>query len=147
MGKVYDALIEHKKKFGGTISWRLKAHAKVIEKHLNPGEEILYAFSCQKGYSSFEIFNTFAVVLTNKRLLVAQKRLFFGYIFLAITPEMFNDVTVKTGIIWAKLHIDTIKEEVVLSNLSKRGITEIETKITDYMMEEKKKYANIAAQL
>ena len=147
MGSVYSALIDHKRRFGGTIAWRLKAHAKVIDKHLNPGEEVLYAFSCQKGYSSFEIFNTFAVVLTNKRLLLAQKRLLFGYIFLAITPEMFNDVTVKTGIIWAKLHIDTIKEEVVLSNLSKKSIDEIETKLTDYMMEEKKKYGLVTAQL
>ena len=53
---------------------------------------------------------------------------------------MFNDLTVHTGIIWAKVYIDTIKEVVKLSNISKRGVTEIETKITEYMMKEKKKY-------
>ena len=39
--------------------------------------------------------------------------------------------------------IDTIKEEVVLTNLSKRSLPEIETEITEFMMEEKKKYARL----
>lgn len=138
--EIYDMLVKEKKKYGGTISWRLKAHAKVIAKHLNEGEEILYAFCGQKNYSSLNIFNTYAVVLTNKRIMIAQKRLLFGYFFLSITPEMFNDITIKCGIIWAKVKIDTIKEEVTLSNISKKAVAEIETTITDYMMTEKRKY-------
>ena len=137
---VYEMLLKQKQKFGGTISWRLKAHAKVLQKHLNQDEEILYAFSGQKNFSSLNIFNTYAVILTNKRIMIAQKRLLFGYFFLSITPEMFNDITIKSGIIWAKVNIDTIKEEVTLSNISKAAVTEIETTITDYMMSEKRKY-------
>lgn len=137
---VYDMLVRQKKKFGGTISWRLKAHAKVIQKHLNEDEEVLYAFSGQKNFSSLNIFNTYAVVLTNKRIMIAQKRLIFGYFFLSITPEMFNDITIKCGLFWAKVNIDTIKEEVTLSNISKGAVTEIETTITDYMMNEKRKF-------
>ena len=53
---------------------------------------------------------------------------------------MFNDLTVHTGLIWGKVYIDTIKEVVKLSNISKKAVTEIETKITEYMMREKKKY-------
>ena len=137
---VYEMLYKQKQKFGGTISWRLKAHAKVLQKHLNSDEEILYAFSGQKNFSSLNIFNTYAVILTNKRIMIAQKRLLFGYFFLSITPEMFNDITIKSGIFWAKVNIDTIKEEVTLSNISKAAVTEIETTITDYMMSEKRKY-------
>ena len=137
---VYEMLLKQKQKFGGTISWRLKAHAKVLQKHLNQDEDILYAFSGQKNFSSLNIFNTYAVILTNKRIMIAQKRLLFGYFFLSITPEMFNDITIKSGIIWAKVNIDTIKEEVTLSNISKAAVTEIETTITDYMMSEKRKY-------
>ena len=137
---VFEMVKEHKKRFSGTISWRLKAHAKVVEKHLNPGEEVLYAFACQKGFSSFSLFNTYIVALTNKRIIVAQKRLLFGYLFLAITPEMFNDLTIRTGIIWGKVIIDTVKEEVVFSNVSKKAVSEIETSISEYMMQEKKKY-------
>jgi len=140
MGTVYNRLKEFKSKYPSTIAWRLKSHSKVVEKHLNPGEEVIYAFAAQKGFSTFDIFSTYAVVLTNKRIILAQKRVFFGYLFLAVTPDMFNDLTVNTGIFWGKVNIDTIKETIVLSNIAKTSVQEIETAITQYMMEEKKKY-------
>ena len=140
MMTVYEKLKNFKKEYPSTIAWRLKKHASVIEKHLNPGEEVTYVFAAQKGLSPIDIFSTFAVALTNKRILLAQKRLLFGYIFLAITPDMFNDLTVQSGLIWGRLSIDTVKETVLLSNISKKAIDEIETQITEYMMTEKKKY-------
>ena len=54
---------------------------------------------------------------------------------------MFNDLTVISGLIWGKIKIDTIKELVTISNLSKTALDEIETNITKYMMEEKKEYS------
>lgn len=140
MGTVYNKLKEFKREYPSTIAWRLKSHSKVIERHLNPGEEVTFVFAAQKGLATIDIFSTFVVVLTNKRILLAQKRLLFGYTFLAITPDMFNDLTVNSGIIWGKLYIDTIKETVLLSNISKRALNEIETQITEYMMSEKQKY-------
>lgn len=139
----YEKLVAFKKRNRGTICWRLKAHAKVIDKHLNPGEEILYVFAAQKGLSSFDFFNTYVIAVTNKRLLLAQKRVLFGYMFLAVTPDMFNDLTVCTGIIWGKVIIDTVKEVVNLSNISKSAANEIETNVTEMMMREKKKYVRI----
>ena len=53
---------------------------------------------------------------------------------------MFNDLTVNSGLIWGGIVIDTIKEKVVLTNIAPKGLPEIESIITDYMMEEKKKY-------
>lgn len=141
MVSVYSKLKEFKDKHSSTVAWRLKAHAKVIEKHLNPGETVSYAFAAQRGYSSFDLFSTVAVVLTNKRILIAQKRLLFGYTYLAITPDMFNDLTVHAGLIWGKIYIDTVKETVVLSNIANSAIDEIETQVTEYMMTEKQKYA------
>lgn len=140
MASVYEMLKEFKRKYPSTIAWRLKSHASVIEKHLNPGEEVTYVFAAQKGLSSIDIFSTFAVVLTNKRILLAQKRVLFGYTFLAITPDMFNDLTVHSGLFWGRVFIDTVKETVLLSNISKKAMNDIETQITEYMMEEKKKY-------
>ena len=137
---VYDELRKFKQEYPSTITWRLKQHAKIVERHLNPDEKVLFCFAAQKGFSSFDIFSTFAVVLTNKRIILAQKRLIFGYTFLAITPDLFNDLTVNSGIIWCKVYIDTIKETVLLSNISKRAASIIETQITEYMMGEKKKY-------
>jgi hypothetical protein len=142
--QVYKKLKEFKEKHPLTISWRIKHHAKVIETHLNPGETVTYAFAAQKNDSPYDIFMTYAVVLTNKRIILAQKRLIFGYFYTAITPDMFNDITLKSGIIWGKVLIDTVKELVVLSNIDKKALGEIETYITEYMMEEKKKYSKEA---
>lgn len=137
---VYEQLKQFKAKYPMTVSWRLKQHAKIIEKHLNPGEEVQYAFTAQKNNNPLDVITTYAVVLTNKRILLGQKRLLFGYFFTAITPDMFNDLTVKMGIIWGKVIIDTIKEEVILSNIQRGALDEIETNITEYMMKEKQKY-------
>jgi len=141
MGMVYNKLKEFKAKYPGTVAWRISKHAAVVEKYLNPGEEVRFAFPAQKGNSSMDIFSTFVVVLTNKRILLAQKRLLWGYTYLAITPDMFNDLTVSSGIIWGKLYIDTVKETVMLSNISKGAMDDIETEITEYMIAEKQKYA------
>lgn len=143
MGMVYNKLKEFKAKYPATIAWRLAKHAKVVEKYLNPGEEVRFAFPGQRGNSSMDFFSTFVVVLTNKRILLAQKRILWGYTYLAITPDMFNDLTVSSGIIWGKLYIDTVKETVMLSNISKHAMDDIETEITEYMIEEKQKYANV----
>lgn len=140
---VYQHLIEFKEKYPMTVSWRLKQHAKIIEKHLNPGEEILYAFAAQKNDNPFDLVSTYAIVLTNKRIMMGSKRVIFGYFFTAITPELFNDLKVNMGIIWGKIYIDTIKEFVALSNIDRNALPEIETKITEYMMAEKKKMGKI----
>ena len=140
MGKCYDEVLKFKRKYPLTISFRLKKHCDIIEKHLNPGEEILYAFPAQKNASVLEIFYTNVVVLTNKRIMIATKRVLWGYFFVTITPDMFNDLTVRKGLIFGSVLIDTIKERVILSNIDPNALPEIETVITDYMMTEKKNY-------
>ena len=140
MSKCYELLKEFKRKYPRTIAFRLKKHAEIIEKHLNPGEEVLYAFVAQKNASVFEIFYTNAIVLTNKRIMIGTKRLIFGYYFVTITPDMFNDLTVRRGLLFGSVVIDTIKERVVLSNIDPNALPEIETIISEYMMTEKKKY-------
>jgi len=138
--KTYQMVHDFKKKYPGTIAWRLKAHSKVMDKHLNPDEEIIYAFAAQKNDHTFDIITTNVIVLTNRRILLASKRLLFGYFFTSITPDMFNDLKVKMGIVWGKVYIDTVKEFICLSNISRDALPEIETSITSFMMEEKRKY-------
>ena len=87
----YEFVSEFKRKYPLTVSFRLKKHCKVIDKHLNPDEKILYAFAAQKNSSHFDIFYTNVVALTNKRLLIATKRILWGYFLVTITPDMFND--------------------------------------------------------
>ena len=138
---MYNEVLKFKKKYPSTIAFRLKEHCKVLEKHLNPGEKVIYIFAGQKNAHSIAIPNTFVIALTSERLVFARKRLFFGYFFYAITPDMFNDLKVNSGILWGKIMIDTVKEFAVISNLSKDSLSEIETKITQYIMKEKKKYS------
>ena len=140
---VYEHLKKFKDKYPGTISWRLKKHAEVVEKHLNPDEKVIYAFAAQKNNNPLDIITTYAVVITNKRIMLTSKRVLFGYFMTTITPDMFNDLTVKMGLIWGKVIVDTVKEVVTLSNVQREALDEIETNISEYMLEEKKKYADI----
>lgn len=138
--KSYEQVVKFMKRHPGTIAFRLKEHCKILDKHLNPDETIKYVFAGQKNANSIAVPNTFVIALTDKRLLFARKRLMFGYFFYAITPDMFNDLKVNSGIIWGKIIIDTVKELAIISNISKDALSEIETSITQYMAEEKKKY-------
>ncbi len=140
MSIVAERAKEFKRRYPATIAWRLESHARVIDNHLNPGEEVQYIFVGQKNDNPLDIITSCVVALTNKRILIGQKRLIFGYFFTAITPDMFNDLKVKAGIIWGRIYIDTVKEFIPLSNIQKDALDEIETNITEYMMEEKKKY-------
>lgn len=90
--------------------------------------------------SSFMIINSCVIALTNKRILIGQKRLLWGYFFTTITPDMYNDLKVTKNLIWSDIEIDTVKENIYISNIDPAGAIEIETKITEFMMAEKKKY-------
>lgn len=140
MGIIYEKASKFKRMYPATVAFRLKAHSKVAERFVGSDEVIKYVFAAQKNFKSYEIINTNVIVLTNKRLLVATKRLIWGYFYKAITPDMFNDLTIKSGILWGKIIIDTIKERVILSNIDKAALSEIEQNVSNVMMEEKKKY-------
>ena len=142
MGKVYDKALEFKRKYPGGIAWRIKSHSKVIEEYLNKDEEVLFAFGAQKNDKFTDILSTFVFALTNKRILLAHKKLLWGSFLYSITPDLYNDMEIFKGLIWGKITIDTVKEKVVLTNLSKKGLDEIETTISEFMMKAKKKYAN-----
>lgn len=143
MESVYSQVMKFKKKYGNTITHhRLAKHASIVEQHLNPGEVVTYAFAAQKNAKAGDFFETCVVAITNERLLIGQKRVLFGYFLNSVTPDMYNDMQVRTGLIWGNITIDTVKELIELSNIDKRAMPEIETAITAFMMEAKKKYAN-----
>lgn len=138
--EVYNKVKEFKNKYPRTIAWRLKKNSQVVQMHLNPGEIVLYAFCGQKNASVLDIITTCVVAVTNKRLIIGQKRVVFGYFYYSITPDLYNDLQIRNGLIWGNLIIDTVKEVIHLSNIDPRGLLEIETKVTEFMMQEKKKY-------
>ena len=99
MNDIYEKVKEFKTKHPMTVAWRLKANSKVVQKHMNPDEHVIYAFAAQKSKSSLDIFSTAVVVLTNKRILIGRKRVVFGYFLDTVTPDMFNDLKVVSNIL------------------------------------------------
>lgn len=137
---VYKQVLKFKEKHPETIAWRLKENSSIVEKHLNPGEEVIYAFAAQKNDNPLNILGTAVVALTNKRILIGRKRVVVGYFLNSITPDMYNDLKVTSGLIWGTINIDTVKEFITLTNISKSALSEIETEISEYMMKAKKEY-------
>ena len=140
MAQVYEKAHEYKTKYPGTIAWRIKKHSKVIEDYLNPGEKVVYVFCAQKNDNWCDIFSSCVVALTNKRLLIGQKRVLWGSFFTQVTPDLYNDMVVYKGLLFGRITIDTIKEEIILTNIAKDSLDEIETAVSEFMMKEKKKY-------
>ena len=141
MESMYEQAMKFKRKYPSTITHhRIKKHAAIIERHLNPGETVSYVFVAQKNAKVWDFFETSVIAVTNERLLIGQKRVLFGYFLSSVTPDLYNDLRVHSGIIWGSVTIDTVKERIYLSNISKAALPEIETNITSFMMEAKKNY-------
>ena len=134
----YSYLKEFMKKYPMTSAWRVKQHCKVIDKHLNDNEKILYMFAGQKNDRAVDVFNTYVIAFTNKRIILATKRVVFGYFFKSITPDMYNDLTIHRGLIWGSVVIDTIKEVITITNVDVKALDEIETNIIEVIMKQKK---------
>ena len=73
--------------------------------------------------------------------MVATKRVLFGYFFKSITPDMYNDLTIHRGLLFGGVVIDTIKEVITITNIDPEALSEIETNITEIMIEQKKNFA------
>ena len=139
-GNCYDKLKLFLNKYPKGVTWfRLKKHCAIIDKHLNPGETIDFAIAGQLDNSHLSFFNTGVFVITSQRIIVAQNRLFIGYKLSSITPDLYNDMQVDCGFLWGTLCVDTVKEKIYISNLDKDCLPELETSITTFMHEAKKK--------
>ena len=137
----YVKVKEFLSKYPFTIAWRIKAHCSIIDRHLNPGEKILYIFAGQKNDRAVDIMNTYVVAFTDKRIMLATKRLVFGYFFKTVTPDMYNDLTIHKGLLFGSVTLDTIKEVITITNIDPKALSEIETNITEIMISQKKMYA------
>lgn len=141
MSQTYKLVKQFKNNYPSTITWfRLKAHSKLVDKYLHPNEKVLYAFPGQNDNVKTSWFNTAILALTNERIIIAQNKLIVGYKLTSVTPDLYNDITINCGLIWGIVKIDTVKEVIYFSNLSKKSLSEIQYKISSYMIEAKKAY-------
>lgn len=137
---VYKLVRDFLKKYPNTIAWRIKAHCNIIDKHIGEDEKILYAMTGQYNSSIADIFNTYVIVFTNKRIMMARKRLFFGYFFKSITPDMYNDLSVVKRIFWGNVVLDTVKEVITISNIDAKALPEIDRNINEIIISQRKEY-------
>ena len=106
---VYQHVARFKNKYPLTIGWRYRKNASIVEKHLNPGEYVVYAFIAQKNNNPFNIFGSAVVALTNERILIGRKRVVFGYFLDSITPDLFNDLKMVCPIYCKSININAAK--------------------------------------
>lgn len=140
MATTYELVKKFKEKYPGTICWRIKKHADLVDSNLYPNEEVKYAFAAQNNTNHGTIFDTAVLAVTNERLIIAQDHIIVGYDLNSITPDLYNDMQLHAGIVWGMITIDTVKETVYFSNLSKRSLPEIQKEISSFMNEAKKNY-------
>ena len=140
--RVYTLAKRFKNTYFGTICFRIGAHSKIIANHLNPEEKLYYVFCGQKGGSQKEIFSSCVIALTTEKIIIATKRVLWGYFLTTIKPDLFNDLKVQSGFLFGKVIIDTAKEKIAISNLSKASLKEVETAITTYIDKYKNKKFN-----
>ena len=141
---VYREVTDFLRRFPLTITWRIRQHSKIVAKHLNEEEEVYYIFAAQRNPNSVNIFSTAIIAFTSKRIMIAQKRVLWGYNMVSITPDMFNDFEVYKGLIFGKLDIDTIKEQIKLSDIDPKALVEIESALSDYILKVKPKFGGNA---
>ena len=96
-------------------------------------EQLLFAFAAQLNEGKWHLFDTAIIALTSERIIIGHKGLIYGYNFITVTPDMYNDLTIKAGLIWGTIIIDTVKEQITISNIDKNALPEIETYITTFM--------------
>lgn len=138
---VIELIKGFKKKYPRGITFRVKKHAEVIRRHLNDDEVVLFAFIGQKDATIYQPFFTTAVVFTNKRMLLGRSQFFGRYYYSSITPDMLNDFELRANILFGEVEIDTVKEHFCMNCLDKRSLPSIEDALSNYLVNEKLKYA------
>lgn len=85
-------------------------HFGIIEKNLGADEDVLFAFIGLHNYISMSKHdNNFAYAVTNKRILLGQKKV-IGEVFQSIALNKINDITLQTGLAYGVLTVDAQTE-------------------------------------
>lgn len=101
-------------------------HFKIIENLLKEDEEVKVAFIGIHNYiSTTKHEKNFAYVITNKRIVMAQKKV-IGENIKTVSLDNINDITFTSGMVFGTLTIDTIKEKfnVALDKVRAKNIHE-----------------------
>ena len=123
--RIYKLVTRFNRKYPMTIANCLKRHSIVAASVIDDDEKVLYAFSGQKNDTHGMIFDTCVVVVTDKRLIIGQKRFLWGYQVTTITPKLFNDLKIKSGLFFGKVELDTVLGEMEPSDTEHPNISSV----------------------
>lgn len=132
---MYNWCLEQGYGKGFTRSSAIK-HFQLITDTLTPGEEAHIAFIGLHNFrSTTKHNNNFAYAITNKRIIMAQHRL-FGSAIQTVAIDQINDITSVTGISFCVITIDTIKETFNVA-VNKVDGQRLAARLHDYLLEVK----------
>ncbi|GAA0757980.1 PH domain-containing protein [Clostridium sartagoforme] len=141
---MYQYCIDNNYGMGLDKSWSLK-HFQLIENALSSDEKVLMCFIGLHNYvSSGKHDSNFAYAVTNKRIIMAQKKM-VGEIIQTISLKNVNDITMTTGAITGIITIDTIKETFNVS-INKSAVRKINDKIHELLLDIQESKPNSSAQ-
>jgi hypothetical protein len=127
MKSIYEKALEFKNRYPGTFGYRLKKHAKVIEDNLLEGEKVTNVYCGSLG-----TFDTAILAITNKRIILGHKKLFFGSKCVSINNDKICSVNAYNGMIWGKVIISSLSDDYfALYHLGKKASTKIQEGIID----------------
>lgn len=109
---------------GMTKSWGEK-HFQLVVDNLKSDEDVIFAFIGLHNYvSATKHDSNYAYVLTNKRFIMAQKKL-VGETFQTVSLDNINDITFDSGMMFGILTVDTFKEKfnIALDKYSAKNIS------------------------
>jgi len=135
--EMYDFCKEKKFGQGQNEKWGLK-HFALVENALAEDENVVMSFIGLHNYiSATNHNNNFAYAITEKRIIMAQKKL-IGEIQQSVFLDNINDITFTSGMIWGVITIDTIKETFNVG-LDKAQAANINAEIHDILHKLKNK--------
>ncbi len=141
---MYKYCIDNNYGMGTDKSWALK-HFQLIEKSLGSDEEILMCFIGLHNYiSSSKHDSNFAYAVTNKRIIMAQKKM-LGEIIQTVSLKNVNDITMTTGAITGIITIDTVKETFNVA-INKSAARNINDKIHELILDIQESKVNSSSQ-
>ena len=108
MESVYEKARDFKNKYPGTIAFRLNKHAKVIEDNLLEGEKVIHVY-CGLNYQN----ETIIVAVTDKRVIVGHKNIFFGSFCYSIDKSKICEVYASQGVMWGYVRMSTLTDTFV----------------------------------
>ena len=121
---LYEFCVDNGFGQGMTQAWGIK-HFQLIVDNLKNDEQVLMAFIGLHNYiSPAQHDSNFAYVLTDKRFIMAQKKM-VGEVFQTVSLDNINDIKFESGFAFGILTIDTIKEKfnIALDKHSAKNIS------------------------